>query len=72
MLLSQAVVLVKLAVGRLSIVMGIVSALVHPLVLMISRMTEKVPAAVKEWFGFCKVEVLLAPDNGSPKFQFHV
>ena len=33
--------------------------------------TVNVPPAENTWHGFCKVEVLFAPDAGSPKFQLH-
>ena len=52
MLFSQAVVLVKLATGKALIVMGIVSDRIQPLVLMMCRITWKVPAEVNEWLGF--------------------
>ena len=68
-LLSQAEVLVKLATGRLFIVIRAVSDFVQPFVLIIFRITIKVPAAVKACVGFCKVEILFAPESGSPKFH---
>ena len=40
--------------------------------LLMIKVTVKGPLDVKECDGFCSVEVLLIPDNTSPKFQFQV
>ena len=48
---------------------GILST--HPLAFVTINLTVKVPLVLKEWVGFCKVDVLFTPEEGSPKFQFH-
>ena len=58
----------KLAIGNGYMLNGVLEwVLIHPLALVTVRVTVNGPRPLKLCVGFCRLEVLGAPDNGSPK-----
>src|SRR5688572_29190113 len=43
----------------------------QPFELQATKVTVYVPGPLNVWLGFCKVEVLLLPEAGSPNVQVH-
>ena len=69
---TQAAEYSNMAMGLGFTVIWIEVSFTHWWELVTDNVTLKTPCMLKTWVGFCKVEVLLLPLPGSPKFQFQV